>query len=143
MKPASIRTASSSSDRNGCNFQYRSSNQLHADAVAVASGLRWMIMAADFLVQLSQETPVDFLKIDGIFVRDIRQTRSTRLVRSINELSQLLDKRTIAEFVETKEVADELAQHRHRLHKAPLWQTSSRWQTRANQNHNWCWSHPD
>jgi diguanylate cyclase (GGDEF)-like protein len=56
-----------------------------------------------------KKLPVDFLKIDGIFVRDIlADPVDYALVRSINELGQLLDKHTIAECVETREVADEL-----------------------------------
>jgi EAL domain-containing protein (putative c-di-GMP-specific phosphodiesterase class I) len=45
--------------------------------------------------------PVDFLKIDGVFVREVA-TDSTdlALVRSMNELGHVLGKQTIAEFVE-------------------------------------------
>ena len=45
--------------------------------------------------------PVDFLKIDGLFVKDIaRDPMDRAMVRSINEIGHLMDKRTIAEFVE-------------------------------------------
>jgi len=56
-----------------------------------------------------KKLPVDFLKIDGTFVRDITSDPIDRaMVRSINELGQLLGKETIAEFVETMEIAHEL-----------------------------------
>jgi EAL domain-containing protein (putative c-di-GMP-specific phosphodiesterase class I) len=52
--------------------------------------------------------PVDFLKIDGLFVRDIADDPIDRaMVRSINEISQLLGKRTVAEYVEN----DSILQH--------------------------------
>ena len=45
--------------------------------------------------------PVDFLKIDGMFVRDIEHDPIDRaLVRSINDVGKVMGKRTIAEFVE-------------------------------------------
>jgi EAL domain-containing protein (putative c-di-GMP-specific phosphodiesterase class I) len=56
-----------------------------------------------------KKLPVDFLKIDGAFVRDIMSDPvDYAMVRSINELGQLLGKETIAELVETLDVADEL-----------------------------------
>jgi len=56
-----------------------------------------------------KKLPVDFIKIDGIFVRDILSDPvDYAMVRSINELGQLLDKKTIAEHVETLAVAAEL-----------------------------------
>jgi diguanylate cyclase (GGDEF)-like protein len=56
-----------------------------------------------------KKLPVDFLKIDGAFVRDILSDPiDYAMVRSINELGQLLGMETIAEFVETTELADEL-----------------------------------
>ena len=45
--------------------------------------------------------PVDFLKIDGMFVRDIVDDPiDFAMVKSINEIAQILNKETIAEFVE-------------------------------------------
>ena len=45
--------------------------------------------------------PVVFLKIDGMFVRDIERDPIDRaLVRSINDVGKVMGKRTIAEFVE-------------------------------------------
>jgi len=49
--------------------------------------------------------PVDFLKIDGVFVKDIIEDPIDReLVRSINEIGHVMGKRTIAEFVESSEI---------------------------------------
>ena len=49
--------------------------------------------------------PVDFLKIDGVFVKDIVEDPIDReLVRAINEIGHVMGKRTIAEFVESKEI---------------------------------------
>ncbi|MGB5260153.1 MAG: EAL domain-containing protein [Gammaproteobacteria bacterium] len=56
-----------------------------------------------------KKLPIDFLKIDGTFIRDILSDPvDYAMVRSINELGQLLGKETIAEFVETLDIADEL-----------------------------------
>lgn len=55
--------------------------------------------------------PVDLLKIDGIFVRDMASDALDRaIVESINDIGKALGKRTIAEFVETREVAELLRQ---------------------------------
>ncbi len=49
--------------------------------------------------------PVDFLKIDGSFVREILHDPIDReMVRSINEIGHLTGKRTIAEFAENAEI---------------------------------------
>ncbi|GLQ73081.1 ABC transporter substrate binding protein [Vibrio penaeicida] len=49
--------------------------------------------------------PVDIVKIDGIFVRDIDQNESDYvMVRSINDLAQQMGKVTVAEFVESSAV---------------------------------------
>jgi len=51
--------------------------------------------------------PVDYLKIDGVFVRDILQDPvDLAMVRAINEIGQVMGKKTIAEFVETDEIID-------------------------------------
>ncbi|MGB5440990.1 MAG: EAL domain-containing protein [Gammaproteobacteria bacterium] len=56
-----------------------------------------------------KKLPVDFLKIDGSFVRDILSDPVDHaMVKAINELGHLLGKQTIAEYVETRELADEL-----------------------------------
>ncbi|MBS0365643.1 MAG: EAL domain-containing protein [Proteobacteria bacterium] len=49
--------------------------------------------------------PVDFLKIDGSFVREIlRDPIDREMVRSINEIGHLTGKQTIAEFAENDEI---------------------------------------
>jgi EAL domain-containing protein (putative c-di-GMP-specific phosphodiesterase class I) len=56
--------------------------------------------------------PVDFLKIDGSFVKEILHDPIDReMVRSINEIGHLTGKQTIAEFAENAEIiqADERA----------------------------------
>jgi diguanylate cyclase (GGDEF)-like protein/PAS domain S-box-containing protein len=49
--------------------------------------------------------PVDFLKIDGSFVKEILHDAIDReMVRSINEIGHLTQKKTIAEFAENEEI---------------------------------------
>jgi diguanylate cyclase (GGDEF)-like protein/PAS domain S-box-containing protein len=49
--------------------------------------------------------PVDFLKIDGSFVKEILHDPIDReMVRSINEIGHLTNKKTIAEFAENDEI---------------------------------------
>ena len=51
--------------------------------------------------------PVDFLKIDGEFVRNIVSDKVDRaMVKSINEIGQLMGKYTVAEYVENEEILD-------------------------------------
>jgi len=53
--------------------------------------------------------PVDFLKIDGSFVKEILHDPIDReMVRSINEIGHLTGKRTIAEFAENEEIINML-----------------------------------
>jgi diguanylate cyclase (GGDEF)-like protein/PAS domain S-box-containing protein len=53
--------------------------------------------------------PVDFLKIDGSFVKEILHDPIDReMVRSINEIGHLTGKQTIAEFAENLEIIDML-----------------------------------
>ncbi|MCO6442243.1 MAG: DUF1631 family protein [Nitrococcus mobilis] len=53
--------------------------------------------------------PVDYLKVDGQFVRDIdRDEADHAMVCSINELGHFLGKRTIAEFVENDTILYQL-----------------------------------
>jgi EAL domain-containing protein (putative c-di-GMP-specific phosphodiesterase class I) len=50
-----------------------------------------------------RDLDVDFLKIDGSFVRDLREGGlSEAVVRSITEIAHLLDKQAVAEQVETE-----------------------------------------
>lgn len=54
-----------------------------------------------------KKLPVDFLKIDGSFVRDIAtDSIDLAMVRSINEIGHMMGKHTIAEFVEDRKVLD-------------------------------------
>ena len=55
--------------------------------------------------------PVDYLKIDGMFVRDIQTDPLDRaLVRSINDVGKVMGKKTIAEFVENDDILRVLAE---------------------------------
>ncbi len=54
--------------------------------------------------------PVDYVKIDGDFVRDIMTDPiHLAMVRSINDIGHLMGKGTIAEFVESEAIKQELA----------------------------------
>lgn len=56
-----------------------------------------------------RKLPVDFLKIDGAFVREIAHNSVSRaMLNSINEFGHLTGKKTIAEFVENEAILDEL-----------------------------------
>ena len=49
--------------------------------------------------------PVDFLKIDGVFVRDMETDEvDFAMVRSISEVGRIMGKKTVAEYVENKEL---------------------------------------
>ncbi len=49
--------------------------------------------------------PVDFLKIDGMFVKDIHHDNVSRaMVKAINEMGHVLGKQTIAEYVENEDI---------------------------------------
>jgi diguanylate cyclase (GGDEF)-like protein/PAS domain S-box-containing protein len=53
--------------------------------------------------------PVDFIKIDGIFVKDIlTDPVDTAMVRSINEIGHIMGKKTIAEYVENDAIMQKL-----------------------------------
>ncbi|MES2130288.1 MAG: EAL domain-containing protein [Pseudomonadota bacterium] len=51
--------------------------------------------------------PVDYLKIDGIFIRDIARNDVNRaLVKAINEVGHVMGLQTVAEFVEDEPILD-------------------------------------
>ena len=51
-----------------------------------------------------ESLPVDFIKIDGLFVRDMVHNQSHReFVKSINDIGKLMGKQTVAEYVECPE----------------------------------------
>ena len=53
--------------------------------------------------------PVDYLKIDGAFVKDIVDDEvDLALVRSINDVGKVMGKRTVAEFVENAAILQKL-----------------------------------
>lgn len=54
-----------------------------------------------------KQLPVDWLKIDGVFVRDIANDRDDyAVVKSINDIGHFLGKRTIAEYVKDQPTLD-------------------------------------
>lgn len=60
-----------------------------------------------------QRLPVDYLKIDGVFVKDMTENMTNyALVRSINELGHFLGMHTIAEYVENIEIMEALREIR-------------------------------
>jgi diguanylate cyclase (GGDEF)-like protein/PAS domain S-box-containing protein len=55
--------------------------------------------------------PVDLVKIDGVFVRDMVDNPIDRaMVRSINDIGHVMGKKTIAEFVENDAILEALAE---------------------------------
>ena len=57
-----------------------------------------------------RDLPVDYLKIDGRFVRDIvNNAVDYALVKSMNDIGHVMGKKTIAEFVENDAIKAELA----------------------------------
>lgn len=53
--------------------------------------------------------PVDYLKIDGVFVKDIENDPiDLAMVKSINDIGKVMGKRTIAEFVENDRILSKL-----------------------------------
>ncbi|MEX0872981.1 MAG: PAS domain S-box protein [Aquisalimonadaceae bacterium] len=55
--------------------------------------------------------PVDYLKIDGVFIQDILDDPiDLAVVKSINDIGHVMGKQTIAEFVESVEIMERLKQ---------------------------------
>ena len=53
--------------------------------------------------------PVDYVKIDGFFVKDIvNDPVDLAMVKAINDMAHAMGKQTIAEFVEDKEILEKL-----------------------------------
>ncbi len=53
--------------------------------------------------------PVDYLKIDGTFVKEIiKDPIATEMVDSINQIGHLMGIKTVAEFVESNEIREKL-----------------------------------
>ncbi|MOA42994.1 Cyclic di-GMP phosphodiesterase YfgF [compost metagenome] len=53
--------------------------------------------------------PVDYVKIDGSFVKEIERSPSDlAMVKSINEIAHVLGRKTIAEYVETGSIRERL-----------------------------------
>ncbi|ANB01677.1 EAL domain-containing protein [Ectothiorhodospira sp. BSL-9] len=75
-----------------------------------------------------RDLPVHYLKIDGLFVRDVAQDETDRaLVQSINDIAHVMGKQTIAEFVESeailqvlREMGVDYVQGHHIGHPVPL-----------------------
>ena len=55
--------------------------------------------------------PVDFLKIDGQFVRDLLKDQiDYAMVKSINDVGHIIGIKTIAEYVENESIKNELVE---------------------------------
>ena len=57
--------------------------------------------------QYLKHLPVDYLKIDGMFVKDMDENKDDyALVKSINDIAHLMGKKTIAEHVESDKLIE-------------------------------------
>jgi diguanylate cyclase (GGDEF)-like protein len=53
--------------------------------------------------------PVDYVKIDGVFVKDLATTPGDyAVVKSINEIAHFMGKKTVAEYVENNDILEQL-----------------------------------
>jgi EAL domain-containing protein (putative c-di-GMP-specific phosphodiesterase class I) len=76
--------------------------------------LKYQFAIDDFGVGFSsisylKNVPADYLKIDGSFIRDINEKeQNLYLVKSIVNMARGFNMKTVAEFVETKEILDQV-----------------------------------
>ncbi|MDF1780410.1 MAG: DUF1631 family protein [Alcanivoracaceae bacterium] len=83
-----------------------------ADFIRELQGLGCRFSLDDFGSGLAsyghlKHLPVDYIKIDGSFIRDVADDPADlALVSSINEMGHLMGKRTIAEYVENDRIRD-------------------------------------
>jgi diguanylate cyclase (GGDEF)-like protein len=88
--------------------------QAATDFISTLKGLGCRFALDDFGAGMSsfgylKTLPVDYLKIDGGFVRDMMSDRVDRaMVEMIGQVAKVLGKQTIAEFAETDDVIDAL-----------------------------------
>jgi len=89
-----------------------------SNAILLIDGIRALgskVALDDFGSGLSsfgylRQLPVDILKIDGQFVRDVDSSEVAReMVRAIDHVGKTMGLKTVAEFVESQPVLDELA----------------------------------
>jgi diguanylate cyclase (GGDEF)-like protein len=87
------------------------------EIVAKLNGLRdqgFLLAIDDFGVENSNfsrllEIELDFIKIDGIFIRNIvNSQKDENIVRAIVNLAKTLEIKTVAEFVESQEIMDKI-----------------------------------
>jgi EAL domain-containing protein (putative c-di-GMP-specific phosphodiesterase class I) len=56
-----------------------------------------------------KKLPVDYLKIDGVFIKDIVDNPADQaMVKSINEIGHFLGMKTVAEYVENQQILEVL-----------------------------------
>ena len=86
-----------------------------ADVIGKCRALGYQFSLDDFGVGFAswfylRQLPVDYVKIDGSFVRHLSDNNEDRLfVKAINDVAQGLGKKTVAEFVENEETLQLLA----------------------------------
>jgi diguanylate cyclase (GGDEF)-like protein len=82
--------------------------------IAILSGMGLRFSLDDFGSGLSsfgylKTLPIDYLKIDGMFVRDIVNDPIDRaMVKSIHEIGSVMGKTIVAEYVENEDILEEL-----------------------------------
>lgn len=82
-----------------------------ADFIAVLRGKGYKVALDDFGSGMSsfaylKDLPIDFIKIDGAFVRNIHEDKlGFAMVQAMNSISHVMEIETIAEFVENERIA--------------------------------------